>query len=97
MNNLTKSHMHLINELRERARTLEDQLAIADQIFENVNRVLDENEIGDEELQNHIGMFMENNASLLALRRQEAVEDGYPYAEYTEEPAKGFGKANTRR
>ena len=25
------------------------------------------------------------------------MEDGYPYAEYTEEPARGFGKANTRR
>ena len=42
-------------------------------------------------------MFMENNASLLALRRQEAIEDDYPYAEYTDEPTKGLGKVNTRR
>ena len=46
---------------------------------------------------NHIGMFMENNASLLALRRQEAMEEEYPYAEYSDGPHKGFGKVNTRR
>ena len=42
-------------------------------------------------------MFMDNNASLLALRRKEAMEDDYPYAEYADEPTKGFGKVNTRR
>ena len=42
-------------------------------------------------------MFMENNSSLLALRRKEAMEDDQPYDEYTDEPTKGFGKVNTRR
>ena len=85
--------MDLIQDLRERTRTLEDQLSIADQIFKNVSRVLQEHEVIDQELDQHMGMFMENNASLLQHRRQEGQADGYedPYTDYGDEQHKATG------
>ena len=73
-----------------------------------MNRVLQEHEVADQELNLHIGMFMENNASLLQHRKQEAQheEDEDPYTEYGDETYKGatgysgkgpMGKKNQRQ
>lgn len=58
-----------------------------------MNRVLQEHEVLDEELDQHIGMFMENNASLLQHRRGDGQTDGYedPYTDYGDEHYKGTG------
>ena len=81
--------------MRERTKTLEDQLSIADQIFQNVNRVLEEQQIIDQELNQHIGMFMDNNHALLKFRTEAQFEE--EPSDNTEENYRGAGQNRARR
>mmetsp|Transcript_17043 Transcript_17043/g.22954 ORF Transcript_17043/g.22954 Transcript_17043/m.22954 type:complete len:100 (+) Transcript_17043:278-577(+) len=62
-----------MHDIGQKNNLLEDQLSIAEQLFQNVVRVFDEYELAEEELLNHIGIFLENNVSLLKHRGEEAV------------------------
>ena len=57
---------YALNEISQRSKLLEDQLSIADQLFQNVVRVLDDYEVAEEELYKHIEIFLENNTNLLS-------------------------------
>lgn len=60
-----KSPDQRIDELTERIKTLEAQLTVADQIFQNVQKALVESEFQDAELLQHIEIFLDNNQILL--------------------------------
>ena len=65
MAEMQNEHSAAMKEIGQKNSLLEDQLSIAEQLFQNVVRVFDEYELAEEELLNHIGIFLENNASLL--------------------------------
>ena len=68
---MQNQHSNALQEINQKNQLLEDQLSIAEQLFQNVVRVFDEYELAEEELLNHIGIFLENNVSLLRQQRGE--------------------------
>ena len=58
---------------------MEDQLNIADQIMATVSKVLEDYQVEEEELIQHIGLFLDNNQTILRTRTDyddDIVDDG---------------------